>query len=414
MACDPAAGCLGGISGWSGKVCIHWSDGLWLTDTDGSSGIEVMNSAAKRLAYCRKFYGSSVNAVDTSSITAGSFYSMGNWVTSDASHIVGFCNAGNKVCGQVGTRRAAYRCLDTTLAPLPPTIPPQPTLPPQSPPPPTTPPPSPRPPPPVLPPPSAPYVCTNACSGMLWRSMNDQCDDGGIGSEFALCAFGTDCADCGDRYPWQQYPLPPMPPPLYSPPPPSPSPPPPSPPPPSPPSPSPPPPPPPCPSPPPPAPHGDRSSSGGSSISGALRIITQNWYLVFVVCFVFAILLLRRRRRCLRSNQLLGVAANRTGGVQLGAGRRVAGSPQNPDQPNGPHGPPLSGYPVVEAQQAPSGAFVQYGDAPPIMGVPIVVDAMPTSEVPVVYAYPLVGGGSEQPNAPIVPHTHGYGPPVSV
>jgi hypothetical protein len=35
---------------------------------------------------------------------------------------------------------------------------------------------------------------------------NDQhCDDGGDGSEFATCPFGTDCADCGPRVPTHQY-----------------------------------------------------------------------------------------------------------------------------------------------------------------------------------------------------------------
>ncbi|TXD36327.1 hypothetical protein FRC96_09620 [Lujinxingia vulgaris] len=38
-------------------------------------------------------------------------------------------------------------------------------------------------------------VCTNACS-----SANDgQCDDGGTGALFESCAYGTDCADCGER-----------------------------------------------------------------------------------------------------------------------------------------------------------------------------------------------------------------------
>ena len=37
--------------------------------------------------------------------------------------------------------------------------------------------------------------CTNTCS-----SANDgECDDGGPGAEYAVCALGTDCADCGSR-----------------------------------------------------------------------------------------------------------------------------------------------------------------------------------------------------------------------
>jgi hypothetical protein len=44
---------------------------------------------------------------------------------------------------------------------------------------------------------SAPSLCTNTC-----RSARDEeCDDGGPGSDFAECAYGTDCADCGPRRP---------------------------------------------------------------------------------------------------------------------------------------------------------------------------------------------------------------------
>ena len=106
------------------------------------------------------------------------------------------------------------------------------------------------------PPPPPPGYCTDTCK---WSS-DGLCDDGGPGSQYPWCAYGTDCTDCGVRFaapsspPRAPDPLPP-PPPLPSPPPSPPSPPPPSPSPP-PPSPSPPPPspspPPPCPSPPPP------------------------------------------------------------------------------------------------------------------------------------------------------------------
>lgn len=42
---------------------------------------------------------------------------------------------------------------------------------------------------------SAGNGCTNTC-----RSSNDgECDDGGPGSLYNVCAFGTDCADCGPR-----------------------------------------------------------------------------------------------------------------------------------------------------------------------------------------------------------------------
>ena len=39
-----------------------------------------------------------------------------------------------------------------------------------------------------------PY-CTNTCD----FAGDDVCDDGGTGSAFHACAYGTDCADCGPR-----------------------------------------------------------------------------------------------------------------------------------------------------------------------------------------------------------------------
>ena len=37
--------------------------------------------------------------------------------------------------------------------------------------------------------------CTDTCSD----AFDGWCDDGGPGSDFALCGLGTDCADCGTR-----------------------------------------------------------------------------------------------------------------------------------------------------------------------------------------------------------------------
>jgi len=96
-------------------------------------------------------------------------------------------------------------------------------------PPPPSPPPSPLPP----PPPPAPQFCTDDCSSY---ASDGSCDDGGVGSQFAYCAFGTDCSDCGIRYfpspspppsprpspPYSSQPPPPSPPPPYSSPPPPP------------------------------------------------------------------------------------------------------------------------------------------------------------------------------------------------
>jgi hypothetical protein len=100
----------------------------------------------------------------------------------------------------------ADRAPDTPPPPPPPT-PPDPSPPPPSPPPsPTPPPPSD---PPSLPPfPPASVICLDTCGGNAYTPTglkaidyyDDQhCDDGGEGSEFSTCAYGTDCTDCGKR-----------------------------------------------------------------------------------------------------------------------------------------------------------------------------------------------------------------------
>ena len=37
--------------------------------------------------------------------------------------------------------------------------------------------------------------CTNSCS----TSYDGECDDGGPGSLYSICGYGTDCSDCGVR-----------------------------------------------------------------------------------------------------------------------------------------------------------------------------------------------------------------------
>ena len=37
--------------------------------------------------------------------------------------------------------------------------------------------------------------CTNTCE----YAHDDDCDDGGPGSDYSVCAFGSDCGDCGSR-----------------------------------------------------------------------------------------------------------------------------------------------------------------------------------------------------------------------
>jgi hypothetical protein len=98
--------------------------------------------------------------------------------------------------------------------------PPNPQVPsgtPNSPPPPTT--------PPLFPP---PYICNNECTyrydynysylytydGRMNYIGDGDCDDGGAGSEYNTCLFGTDCDDCGVRIYTPPFPpsLPPEPP----------------------------------------------------------------------------------------------------------------------------------------------------------------------------------------------------------
>ena len=69
------------------------------------------------------------------------------------------------------------------------------------------------------PPPLEPVVCCeDTCTGYEFDvAGDDDCDDGGAGSDFALCDLGTDCSDCGNRcdmfIPASPPLLPPLPPP---------------------------------------------------------------------------------------------------------------------------------------------------------------------------------------------------------
>ena len=91
----------------------------------------------------------------------------------------------------------------------PPLLPRSPAVPPGS----DSPPPKPSPPPsPPLPNPPTDYEC---CDNTCFHSSDGTCDDGGVGSSFAFCLFGTDCLDCGKRMcgPPSPPPDPPWPPP---------------------------------------------------------------------------------------------------------------------------------------------------------------------------------------------------------
>eukprot|EP00966_Prymnesium_polylepis_P068785 1597633-Prymnesium_polylepis.1 len=50
---------------------------------------------------------------------------------------------------------------------------------------------------------------------MCSLASDSDCDDGGPGAEYALCAYGADCLDCGGRHPLH---LPTSPPPPHPPP----------------------------------------------------------------------------------------------------------------------------------------------------------------------------------------------------
>lgn len=102
--------------------------------------------------------------------------------------------------------------------PSPPPSPPPPPRPPPPPPRPSPPPPSPPPPPPSPPsppspssppPPLTPGVCSNECIGNPQYGSDGACDDGGPGSEYSDCSYGTDCADCGRVLPYSPPPPPP-------------------------------------------------------------------------------------------------------------------------------------------------------------------------------------------------------------
>ena len=102
-----------------------------------------------------------------------------------------------------------YNCI-AAYAPIHP--PPLPVSPPSPPKPPDDPakPPPPLPSPPPIPPP--PLTCSNSCTHSGWTD-DGICDDGGSGSEFALCPLSTDCDDCGPRFVFAPPPAPLVPPP---------------------------------------------------------------------------------------------------------------------------------------------------------------------------------------------------------
>jgi hypothetical protein len=89
----------------------------------------------------------------------------------------------------------SLRTVDTALI-LPPLPPPVPSVPPS-------------PPPPPWPPASPPGLCNNACNQQVGR-LEGVCEDGGAGSEFSMCPFGTDCTCLSCSNACTSPPLPPL------------------------------------------------------------------------------------------------------------------------------------------------------------------------------------------------------------
>ena len=63
---------VGAISAWCGKVNVHLGREGWLTDPDGTSGCDKMDTYAGRLGYCKSIYGDHVSDVQAKGV-AGDF-----------------------------------------------------------------------------------------------------------------------------------------------------------------------------------------------------------------------------------------------------------------------------------------------------------------------------------------------------
>jgi len=48
-------------------------------------------------------------------------------------------------------------------------------------------------------PPPPPFTFTTVCAESCYYSSDNDCDDGGAGSEYSICSIGNDCIDCGAR-----------------------------------------------------------------------------------------------------------------------------------------------------------------------------------------------------------------------
>ncbi len=101
-------GCEGKrISGWQGKVNQHMEGSVWKTDPTGDSGYEDMNTDAKRITYCQKFYPLTigVSVYGTESIT---FKAAGNSGSYPATKTTYTCEQG-RACA-VADWNAAPAC----------------------------------------------------------------------------------------------------------------------------------------------------------------------------------------------------------------------------------------------------------------------------------------------------------------
>ena len=138
--CTSTPNCIGAIASWQGMVSIHWSitDAAWLTNPDGTSGAEVIDTAAERLAYCQQWFPGTTSV--SGPTTAGALLAPGaiwpcsrGWssdgtlgsctnafsTTSSSGGTWGFCQAGNNNCGISGVNKVAYLCIGTAPSPPP-------------------------------------------------------------------------------------------------------------------------------------------------------------------------------------------------------------------------------------------------------------------------------------------------------
>ena len=131
-------GCLGAIAGWEGLVNVHYliDEDAWVSDPDGTSGYENVDTESERLEYCFKFFPGTLSVSDTMYRADEIMSDPNGWscsrswltnlctaaggvniYTSDGSPVVwGFCTAGNSKCGYAGKNKSAWKCMGTSAS----------------------------------------------------------------------------------------------------------------------------------------------------------------------------------------------------------------------------------------------------------------------------------------------------------